>query len=882
MRTVGVKLIADIGDYLGKLREAGRATRDFAEELDKAAKAGALDRVADSALRAGAALTAGVGLAITAGARFEQQMSGVAAATGLAGDELSLLAEAARKAGADTQYSAAEAAGAITELAKAGVEASDILSGGLTGALALAASGQIDVGEAAEIAASAMTQFGLSGKDVMHIADLLAAGAGKAQGGVIDMAYALKQAGLVASQTGLSIEETTGTLTAFAAAGLLGSDAGTSMRTMLLRLAAPTGEAARLMKDLGIEAFDARGEFVGMVEWAGRLERGLAHMTDEQRQATLAVIFGQDAIRAANVVYAQGEEGIRRWIEAVNDQGFATRQAAALTDNLMGDIERLTGSLETLFITSSEGANSGLRVLVQMADFLVDAIGAIPSPILNTVTVLGGLTGASLLAFGATTKLKASLAEMNAQLAATGPLGTKAAAGLTAVTRLLTGPWGIALTAGTALLSAFGDANDDAAIRVDELSRTLDVQTGAITRNTREWVAKTLEERGALDLAKELGLKTSEVVDVVLRGEDAVRAYTIELARHNRETRTTEEGYGRFAGMISQLDTHMIVLARDIDTAREKWIDIDEAMGDAEDGTNDLRDATNLLTGALDAANEAGQQLIDTWEALFGAQKSLDEEMIDAYEAAENLGKIFRENGPIIEGNTEAAVRNRQGLYELSLQAHEAAAKVLEMGGSHEDARAVMEIFKEEAYKAADAIGLERDKVDDLINRLFAIPKNVTTTVTVHYLSTGSRLAPDYIGAGGGFTRRWGGYTEHAQTGLLREAGIYSAQFPARYAFAEPATGGEAFVPKFGDKARSLAVLDHAAGWYGADVVPRGAWYGTGAMSGGATGGPTNVHYGDNVIHITVPLSDLDEVAQLRDFLDNLRNNQRRGVGVTR
>src|SRR5690606_33734709 len=105
--------------------------------------------------------------------------------------------------------------------------------------------------EAAEIAASAMTQFGLAGEDVEHVADLLAAGAGKAQGGVADLGQALNQAGLVSSQFGLSIEEAVGTLTAFASAGMVGSDAGTSFRTMLLRLANPSNEAAAEMERLG-------------------------------------------------------------------------------------------------------------------------------------------------------------------------------------------------------------------------------------------------------------------------------------------------------------------------------------------------------------------------------------------------------------------------------------------------------------------------------------------------------------------------------------------------------------------------------------------------------------------------------------------------------
>jgi TP901 family phage tail tape measure protein len=103
----------------------------------------------------------------------------------------------------------------------------------------------LDVADAAQIAATALTQFKLEGSDIPHVADLLAAGAGKAQGSVDDLSQALNQGGLVASQAGQSIEDTTGVLAAFAAAGLIGSDAGTSLKTALIALEKPSTAAQR-------------------------------------------------------------------------------------------------------------------------------------------------------------------------------------------------------------------------------------------------------------------------------------------------------------------------------------------------------------------------------------------------------------------------------------------------------------------------------------------------------------------------------------------------------------------------------------------------------------------------------------------------------------
>src|SRR5690606_2234078 len=130
----------------------------------------------------------------------------------------------------------------------------------------------------------------------------------------------------------------------------LGSDAGTSFKTMLQRLSAPSGEAARLMKELGINAYDASGQFVGMEQFAGQLTDALGDMTPAQRNAALATIFGADAVRAAAVVYSEGESGIRNWISAVDDQGYAAETARVKMDNLKGDLEALGGSFETALI----------------------------------------------------------------------------------------------------------------------------------------------------------------------------------------------------------------------------------------------------------------------------------------------------------------------------------------------------------------------------------------------------------------------------------------------------------------------------------------------------------------------------------------------------
>lgn len=352
-------------------------------------------------LKFGAAVSVGVGLAIKSYAEFDKAMSEVRAATHASSGDMELLRAAAIRWGADTAFSAKEAAEGISEMAKAGVSTKDILGGGLEGALSLAAAGSLGVADAAELAATALVQFKLKGDQIPHLADLLAAGAGKAQGSVQDLGAALNQSGLIAASTGLTIEETTGGLAAFASAGLLGSDAGTSFKTMLQALTPNSKEAAAEMSRLGITAYDQQGKFIGLSKFAGVLQDSMRGLTDEQQAASMKIIFGSDAVRAANVLYEQGAAGIAEWTAKVNDSGYAATTAAIKQDNLAGDIEKLGGSLDSVFLKSGSGANDVLRNLAKNAEGLIDAVGGIPGPLLETGLGLTATAGGAALVGGA-------------------------------------------------------------------------------------------------------------------------------------------------------------------------------------------------------------------------------------------------------------------------------------------------------------------------------------------------------------------------------------------------------------------------------------------------------------------------------------------------
>ena len=375
-RDVEVRLRANVTQYVAGMRAAGASTELALGRATKAATrqeaamraATTAGHLALSTLKLSAVgVAGGLALAAKVTADFEERMANVKSLSHANAVEMKALRAAAMSTGTAYGYTASEVADAETEMIKAGVSLKDIMGGGLKGALALAAAGQVDVGDATEIAATAMTQFGLKGRDIPHVADLLAAGADKALGSVTDLGYGMSAAGTTAHQLGFSIEDTVGTLAEFAQAGQKGEKGGTLLNSMLLRLSAPSKQAKKLMDEYGVSIYDANGQMKTMPEIAGNLQRSFKDLDPATRNAALGMIFGTRAIRGANIMIADGEKVNRKWINSVNDQGFAAAQASGKLDSLKGDLQKLKAAGENALIAVGTGEQAPLRRMVDNA-----------------------------------------------------------------------------------------------------------------------------------------------------------------------------------------------------------------------------------------------------------------------------------------------------------------------------------------------------------------------------------------------------------------------------------------------------------------------------------------------------------------------------------
>lgn len=825
-RTVSVALIARVQGYVAGIATAKKATLEFGGELEQMRKrnSAGLRDMEMAAGAAGAAMLAMAGWAVKSAMAFDKQMSAVGAVANASAGELDQLRQAALAAGKATVFSATEAAKAEEELAKAGLSAAQITGGALAGSLNLAAAGSIDLAEASDIAAKSMNIFQLGAGQVGHIADVLSASANKSATDVHEMGEALRMGGLAAKTANFTLEDTVGVLSAFADRALVGSDAGTSLKTMLSMLSNPTAEATAKMRELGIEVYDSSGQFVGAERLAGILQQRLSGLTQQQRQSALQTIFGSDATRAATVLYELGTEGIHKYISAVDDSGAAARAAAAKTDNLAGDIERLKGNIESLTIASGEGANGGLRSLVSGLDHFVTAISGLPAGVQESIVVLSGLSGGALLAAAGFLKVRGTIQDAMDAMREAGPVGTKFAGGLGRVAAFAT-----KLTLGLAALqiasAAIGsDVNPQIDDLVDRLTMfgkvsgevrdganiindgfdhlaydlsTLDSGAGSDFLNGTAKTVEGLTGLGAVfdesmqHAAERLGGIDAALAQMVQSGhaqdaEAAFRRLTAEAAKQGVSVNELSKGLPAYTAAVDQM-------AKATDFA---------GSSAAATAAN-----TETLAGSLEDAVKQAGSLSAVWDALTGKMRTSDETLLAAEESLDDITQSFKTNGNAIEGNSLAALRNRVVMEKNAKLVVDAAQAYLDQTGDIKGASAMLKTYEDAAIKSSGATGKARDRVKEFADQLYRLPASKSVTIDVKTRYTGAPGDP--LGYAAYYAHAQGALVDYYAGGGVREnhvaqiGGVGTTRI-----WNEPETGGEAYIPLAASKrGRSTEIL---------------------------------------------------------------------------
>ena len=364
----------------------------------------------------GAGLMAALALPLKTSIEFSRAMSDVKAKSNATGEQMDLLRAQAMKLGADTKYSAKQAAEGQAQLAMAGLNVNQTLKA-MPGMLDLAAAGNLDLALAAEIATNVLSQFQLKSEETGRAADVLSMAANNSNASVTDIAESMKYLGPTSAAFGISLEESASVVMALANAGLKGGMATRSLTNSMANLAKPTKEAAEMMAQLGVNFFDGEGKFVGLNNMIGQLEKSFVGLTQQQKMAAVGAIYGAGSIQevmsmmnANTVVMRNGVEVTLRGSEALkeyttqleNSAGSAQRVSKTLMDNLAGDIENMSGSIETMFISIGGRIEPIVRKITQGLTGMFNVITAIAeNPIGGKLIVVLGVMGALLFTVGA-------------------------------------------------------------------------------------------------------------------------------------------------------------------------------------------------------------------------------------------------------------------------------------------------------------------------------------------------------------------------------------------------------------------------------------------------------------------------------------------------
>ncbi|HAQ6579499.1 TPA: phage tail tape measure protein [Enterococcus faecium] len=334
----------------------------------------------------------GVGVAAAkVGGDFEAQMSRVKAISGATGDTFEQMKQQAIDLGAKTAFSAKESAAGMENLASAGFSAQEIMKA-MPGLLDLAAVSGGDVALASENTATALRGFGLEASEAGHVADVFARAAADTNAEVGDMGEALKYVAPVANSMGISLEETAAAIGIMSDAGIKGSQAGTTLRGALSRLARPTKAMQDTMDNLGVSFYDADGKMKPLKTQVELLKKAFEGLTPEQQQNALVTLYGQESLSGMMALIDKGPDSLGKLTKSLKDSdGAADDMARTMQDNMNSTIEQMFGAFESAAIVIQKILAPSIKKVADAISGLVEKFVSAPESTQKLVVAIGAI-----------------------------------------------------------------------------------------------------------------------------------------------------------------------------------------------------------------------------------------------------------------------------------------------------------------------------------------------------------------------------------------------------------------------------------------------------------------------------------------------------------
>lgn len=721
-------------------------------------------QVGKAATVGGAAIAAGLGGAVKIAADFQSGMSNVQAISGASSEDMVILGDKAREMGSKTKFSATQASEAFSYMAMAGWKTTDMLDG-IAPVMDLAAASGEDLALTADILTDGLTAFGLTAKDGGRFADVMAAASSNANTNVAMLGESFKYVAPLAGAMGYSVEDTSLALGLMANAGVKGSQAGTSLKTMFTNLAKPTKAMKGAMDDLGISLTNSDGSMKSMEEVIGDLRTGFSGLDEAQQANYAATIFGKEAMAGALAVINASEADYNKLKTAINNsEGAASEMAATMQDNLSGSVTNLKSALEEVAIAIGTALIPYMQKAVDFAQMLADKFNGLDDKTKKTIAVIAALAAGFLLLTGPILMLIGFIPSLLAGFAAL----TTVVAAIGGAIAAVTAPAWLAVAAvvaiGVAGVVASKTLSEDAIPAIerfaDGVSENTQKAVGAFMDMSEEANVALKEmawgqEVVTKEMAVQMKEQQQEITDVLLTAISERQAQEKELAREqmaNIQALSDEQKNG----LIEKLNERFAAEATTVEEGNAQIQEIYERASNNNRRINqeesdlilEIRQSMTEQAVRIMSENEEEQRLI--YERMKDNASVLT--ALEAAEVAQNA--IEKRDAVVAEAEaqyTETRMWAEQQRDETGLlSAAEAAAVIAEAQKKRDNTIAAAEemhtnVITEAQSQADEHVALVDWETGEIKSKWQVMKDNISEKMTEISISIATKSGEAYV-----------------------------------------------------------------------------------------------------------------------------------------
>ena len=654
---------------------------------------------------------------VQAAGEFGAAMSNVEALSGASAGEMAALNAQAKELGATTKFTAMESGEAMGYMGMAGWNARQMLAG-MPGVLDLAAASGEDLAGVSDIVTDSLTGFGMTAADTGRFVDVLAMASSKSNTNVSMLGESFKYAAPLCGTLGYTAEDAAVMLGLMANSGIKASQAGTTLRTALSNMIAPTKDQAAEMDRLGLSLTDTNGQMLPLLDMVGNLRGAFSGMSEAEQSAAASALFGKEAMSGMLAIINASEADYQSLAQSIeNSAGAAERMAQIKLDNLAGDLTLLDSAADGLSLTIGEEFMPQIRGLVQAGtgvisfiDALVQEHPALTKVLMGTVGAIGAVT-AGVVAFSAAKKA-AAVIDLAAMFSTAGPI--LAVAGALGAVAAGVISWVEAANEGIPKVEELTEAAQKSAEAMEQVSTDFDasrvnieataVVAGDYIDRLEELEAKTsrtnaesTEYHNILQLlcetVPELAGSIDLTTDSIEGGTEALRAQT-EAWEKNAQAQAYQEAY---QNLLSEYNGVMV-------EAAENSLRLTEAESKLN---RDMEERAQLLDeiAALEADGgwRTNQDKADYFYGLGQRVNVLNEEIRKGEKTVKNYQEAVETDSAAVEEAEAATEGYRQAMEDLLPPMEDSSAAAGGMVDQNRELWASMEEVGAQAEALRDA-----------------------------------------------------------------------------------------------------------------------------------------------------------------------------------